>query len=181
MTTLLNKKFPPLLQTTPLVADKGIISRQWLDQFTKFSTATFVAITNAQRLAPTLKIPPDGSFALETDTGVLYIVSQGKWQYVSGTRFVLSKDILTLGLVSTDSGYQIYVADLAHGLLWTGTAWQWAPGDAGSGFILPFVSGPSPIVGWQLCDGTANVQRLNGDGSITFETVPNMPGSYYRQ
>lgn len=181
MAQLLNKKFPPLLQTTPLTDESRRVSRPWLDQFTKFSQAQFLAVTNAQRLAPNAKVPEDGSLAFETDTGIFYVASGGVWQYLSGTRFILANNILTLGLLTSDSGYQIYVADLAHGLLWNGAAWQWAPGDAGSGFIVPFVSAPNPGTGWQVCDGTANVTRLNGDGTLTFETVPVTPGSYYRQ
>lgn len=181
MAQLLNKKFPPLLQTTPLTDESRRVSRPWLDQFTKFSQAQFLAVTNAQRLAPNAKVPEDGSLAFETDTGIFYVASGGVWQYLSGTRFVLANNVLTLGLLASDSGYELYVADLAHYLIWNGTGFQWGSGE-NSGFIEQFVTAPNPATGWQVCDGTANVTRLNGDGTITFETVPATGApNYYRQ
>jgi acyl carrier protein len=52
-------------------------------------------------------------------------------------------------------------------LQWTGAGWQWGPGDDGSDYIVAFVSGPDPPTGWQACDGSTAIGRLNSDGTVT--------------
>ena len=179
MTQPFSKKFPPALQNTPLVSDDKRVSREWLDQFTKFSLAQAVKLTNTQRLTTSAGSFSDGSIILESDTSLFYVAFGGAWMYLSGTQLVASANLP--GLTNNDVGLRVYVTDFAHGLFWDGAQWNWSPEDAGSGYIVPFVSAPNPTIGWQVCDGSSNVARLNGDGTVTFENVPNTAGSYFRQ
>lgn len=80
---------------------------------------------------------------------------------------------------TADQGTLVYVSDYAHQLIWTGTAFTWAPGELGSGFVVEFPDTPSPATGWQACDGST-VNKLNADGTISSVTVPNEAGKYYR-
>lgn len=151
-------------------------------QFLAFvaNSILYVQGTHAQRLATPATSYNPGSFFFETDRLLLYIAIGGQWYYALGVYSVF-QDALPTDLIGNDIGLRVNVKDYAHELNWTGTQWQWAPSDAGSGFVLPFQNPPNPGTGWQLCDGSANIPNLNGDGSLSFTTVPSTPGSYYRQ
>lgn len=73
-------------------------------------------------------------------------------------------------------GTLVEVTDYAHVLRWTGTAWQWGPGENGSGMLVPFAVAPTGS-GWHLCDGTAGVSYLKADGTLGTVTLPNTAGS----
>lgn len=82
----------------------------------------------------------------------------------------------TLG--AGDAGYVAFVSDYGHFVRWTGTAWEFAPGDAGNGFFSMRPLAPQEV-GWQLCDGTATDYLVVGGGTLTASafTTPNLNGS----
>src|SRR5947207_9997037 len=41
-------------------------------------------------------------------------------------------------LGASDAGYVAYLTDYGHFVRWTGTVWQFAPGDVGNGFFRDF-------------------------------------------
>jgi hypothetical protein len=71
----------------------------------------------------------------------------------------------------------VFVTGYNHLLQWTGTDYQWAPGESGSGYISGFLDAPG-ATGWHLCNG-ANVSRLNGDGTVTAVLLPDYTTSAY--
>lgn len=80
-------------------------------------------------------------------------------------------------LTSEDSGFIVYVTDFNHTLQWDGTAWQWGPGDSGSGYFGFFLQAPT-AGGWHLCDGSS-VEMLNADGTTTLVALPNYSSNPY--
>ena len=80
-------------------------------------------------------------------------------------------------LTTADAGALIHVTDYNHVLQWTGSGWEWGPGDAGGGFIQGFLTAPVST-GWKICDGsTANM--LNGDGTVTAVKLPDYTTAAY--
>lgn len=77
-----------------------------------------------------------------------------------------------------NSGQLVYVTDYNHVLRWNGTGFEWGPGENGSGYITPFLNDPSPVTGWQLCNGTATT-KLNSDGTTSPVVVPNYATASY--
>lgn len=71
----------------------------------------------------------------------------------------------------------VWVTDFGHLLRWTGSTYEWGPGEQGSGFITAFLTDPT-AAGWALCNG-ATVDRLNADGTVTGVTLPNYATSAY--
>ena len=122
------------------------------------------------------------------DDGFLFLGTDRNWVWRwSGTAFVLQDhlsniyraalaSIPTLGV--NDAGAQFFVTDYTHLLRWTGTAWEFGPGDFGSGHIQGFAFAP-PGGTWQICDGTA-VNYLKADGTTANFTTPNLTGHYVK-
>lgn len=79
---------------------------------------------------------------------------------------------LTLLSASLAAGTLVEVTDYAHVLRWTGSAYEWGPGESGSGYFAPFAVSPTGS-GWHLCDGTAGVTYLKSDGTTGTVTLPN--------
>lgn len=176
-------RLPQNLFSTPLVNGQGIITAQvWLKFFQGLfnSIESFLTGTHAQRL----NTPPSnyalGSLYIETDRGLAYVATTAGWAYFTGTLPTLQANLPT-DLGGNDVNLLAFVQDYSHLLIWTGTGWTWAPSEEGSDLIVQFLSGPSPATGWQACDGSINVPRLNFDGSLSFVIVPTTPGSWYRQ
>lgn len=65
------------------------------------------------------------------------------------------------------------VTDYGHVLQWTGTGWQWGPGEQGSGMLVMFEVDPTGV-GWHLYDGTAGVHYLKSDGTLGTITLPDL-------
>lgn len=80
-------------------------------------------------------------------------------------------------LTPQDAGALIHVTDFNHVLQWTGTGWEWGPGDAGGGYIQGFLT-PPVALGWHICDGST-VGMLNGDGSVTQVHLPDYTTAAY--
>ena len=66
-----------------------------------------------------------------------------------------------------------------HLLVWEGSAWNFAPGDAQSGFTVPFLIAPTGD-GWALCNG-ATVPFLQANGTVAMQVLPTTAGLYFRQ
>lgn len=172
------------LTRTPFIGKDGLVSWQWLQFFNKLAllsgVPTFITNTHANRANISAVNYASGSLYYESDRAVAYIAVSGTWFYFAGVLPTLQASLPT-DLGTSDINFLAFVTDYAHQLIWTGTGWTWAPGEQGSDFVLPFVSGPNPATGWQACNGSLNISRLNFDGSLAFVTVPNTPGSFYRQ
>lgn len=160
----------------------GKVTREAAEYFTKLSQqkvpTTFVG-THFQRIAAIASAFVDGSVFNESDRGVLYELVNGVWTFY-GNPQQTTQDSLPLDLTATDKGYLVSVTDFNHTLQWTGSAWSWFPSDPHSGWIAAFVNAPLDA-GWQVCDGSVNVPQLLSDGTLVYVTVPNTPGSYFRQ
>lgn len=120
-----------------------------------------------------------GAFFWETDRSVLYQAAwdpdgDPAWVYVSGTmRDVLANKPADLG--DNDTGFLFYGTDYAHTWRWTGTAWQYAPGDRIAGEIAWFTEAAG--TGWALCNGAAVTRTTAVAGTAAF-TTPNLIGAY---
>jgi hypothetical protein len=178
------------LRTPPFEGASGVDSLRfalpwvkWLQaiEVVRSKATQFFSGTHAQRLNLNAARFPNGSTFEETDRSSFYVIINGQWQFLSGSMigFVTKGDV-PFDLGTADTGFLFFAIDFAHQLQWTGTNWQWGPNEVGSGSIRAFVNPPNPPTGWQACDGSANVQQLNPDSSISLVTVPNIPGSFFR-
>jgi len=97
---------------------------------------------------------------------------------------------LAATLTADDAGLLVNVTDYAHVLQWTGSAWQWGPGETGGGYLGLFDVAPSPGTGWKLIDGTGDdgspigvahpIKILKSDGTTRSNiTAANMTGGAY--
>lgn len=118
-----------------------------------------------------------------SDRNYVAWVSNGQsWIYAYGvyqrTQAQLAALAATLG--TNDTGLEVWVTDFEHRLKWTGTAWVFAPGDPGSGFVsIGKPAGTAPNGGvWGICDGTAYTV-LNADGTTTSLTTQNLTGDVF--
>lgn len=171
------------LAQTPFLTGK-LVSREWLKFFQQGALASavpaFITDTHANRAAIPASNYASGSIYFETDRQIAYIAVSGTWFYFVGTLQANQADLPTdLGI--DDTNLLVNVTDYAHLLIWTGTGWTWAPGEEGSDFMLLFLTGPAPVTGWRVCDGSANIPKLNFDGTLSFVTVPTTANSWYRQ
>ncbi len=123
-------------------------------------------------------------FYFETDRDVFYISQEVNgvwtWVYSSGEmRGTLSPDLKPTGLGTNDEGFLFYATDFFHKHRWTGSAWEFAPGDPGSKFIVEGIAVPLGGL-WQLCDGTAvTVDQANGTTASV--TTPDTTGDIFIQ
>lgn len=118
-----------------------------------------------------------GSLYIETDRNNLiyqaqYVSGVGSWVYVDGVYNRTQSQLATLAasLTTADASLQVNVTDYVHILQWTGTAWQWGPGENGSGMLQGFAVAPG--AGWHVCDGSS-VNYLKSDGTTGSVTTPN--------
>ncbi len=78
------------------------------------------------------------------------------------------------GLPGLVKGSLVEVTDYQHVLRWTGSAYEWGPGESGSGMIQFFDAAPTGV-GWKLIDGLGDdgsaigalhpIKILNADGT----------------
>lgn len=138
-----------------------------------------------------------GTYFYETDRQVLYQARLVKlvdpahptdppvptpcWVYISGTmRDTLANKPTDLGHATwtnhnEDTGFLFYATDYAHTWRWTGTTWEYAPGDRSSGEIAWFTANPG--TGWVLCNGSSVTRTTATAGTSAF-TTPNLIGAY---
>lgn len=108
--------------------------------------------THADRLTTDIGLFPDGTLAYETDRDVLYVVNAGKWHFLTGIFCAVQANAPTdLGL--DDADFLMYVSDFHHLVMWTGTKWQFGPGDDGAAYYRNCQVEPTPTIGWTLADG----------------------------
>lgn len=81
------------------------------------------------------------------------------------------------GLGVADIGTVFYVTDYGHIVIWTGMAWEFAPGDVGNGFFRDYAIAPQEV-GWYLCNGGTTTYLVVGTTLSTMSfTTPNLTGS----
>ena len=148
------------------------------------SAAGILSGTYAAR--PSATGQTDGTLYYAANQTVTYIAISGAWVYFSGTmRGTINPDQKPT-LVAADAGFLFYSTDFAHTYRWTGTAWEYAPGDDGSGYVAFYTVAP-PAGIWQACDGTASVYRSLANGtralvafsSLAAGTVPDWNGGEF--
>lgn len=113
-----------------------------------------------------------------SDANLLYQYSTATttWAYVSGIVSRQQANLATLAafLGPADTGLLVDVTDYAHVLRWTGTGWAYADPTDPAGRVEMFLVDPNPSIGWQLCDGTANVKYLKSDGTTATYNMPDL-------
>jgi hypothetical protein len=112
-------------------------------------------------------------FWFDTDEPTVVTVAHGISHELGGTDQVRIGKLIrsgTLaqqptGLTAADSGllYQV-LAPYNHTVRWSGTVWEFAPGDCGNGYLADRAFAPQEA-GWQICDGSAT-DYLEGRSSI---------------
>jgi hypothetical protein len=113
------------------------------------------------------------------DSGVLFRYTAGatfSWAYMDGTLYRTQSQLTALAgsLSAVHAGLLVSVTDYLHVLRWTGSGWQWGPGESGSGMgPVPFEVDPG--TGWALYDGAAH-NYLKSDGTIGSVMLPNISG-----
>lgn len=112
--------------------------------------------------------------------GVAYTVTGGNWQYISGT-FTSALTNVPTDLGPYDEGLLFADTTYGHLLRWSeaALAFQFAPGDPGSGYVVAQASitaGVVPFYG--LCDGSTYLVS-NGDGTTRNVTTPNFTGGVF--
>jgi hypothetical protein len=82
----------------------------------------------------------------------------------------------TLGV--GDAGFIYNITDYGHRVRWTGSVWEWAPGDPGNDYFAFFRAAPTAN-GWQVCDGSTVARLVIGGATLTTSnvTLPNLSGS----
>lgn len=77
---------------------------------------------------------------------------------------------------ASDAGYQVRISDYEHEIVWTGSTWRFAPGDA-SKYLVHSIDGNPPNGGvWHLCDGSSvNVfEVVGGVPQVNAFTLPDL-------
>lgn len=113
-----------------------------------------------------------------TPGAVAFTVASGRWLWVSGCGYSTQAAIPT-DLTSYDLNALWDVTDYYHILKWSGSAFAFQDGE-GSGHIVmgnPTVGAPNGGL-WGACDGTAYTV-LNGNGTTTSITTPNLTGDVF--
>ncbi len=123
-----------------------------------------------------------GDLYYETDTTVTYMVQipagVKTWLYYNGVAIDTLANIPSLGV--NDINYTFQSSDYLQIWVWSGTAWNYAPG-SGSGFTT-FATSPAtlPYGVWHQCDGTTFSITQN-DATLFSVTPANVTGQYMRQ
>jgi len=86
-----------------------------------------------------------------------------------------------LGLSGSDKGREFGVSVYNHRLRWTGTAFEFAPGDCGSHYFAERPGVPQET-GWQLCDGTVTSYLVVGAvlSAAAFTTPNEVAGTFHK-
>lgn len=105
-----------------------------------------------------------------------YLSNVATWVYVSGTYQRTQAQLATLAasLGAADAGLLAEVTDYRHVLRWTGSAWEWGPGETGGGYSAFWSI--APPTGWVAYDGAAHTY-LKSDGSTGSLTLENLAGT----
>jgi hypothetical protein len=85
-------------------------------------------------------------------------------------------------LTAAQAGTVVAVVDFGHFVVWTGSVWQFAPGDAGNAYYVQFAVAPT-APGWHAADGSATSYLTVGGATLTatpFVTAI-IAGAYFRR
>lgn len=133
--------------------------------------------TYAQRLAVNLSTQVDGALWYETDRTVWYqvqlVTGVKAWVWVLGMQSGTLSPDLKPALGTNDAGYLFNSTDFNRVYRWSGSAWADAPGQQDRKLMQYFFATPTQV-GWQLCDGTVNVNITTATGTVTTFTPPNL-------
>ncbi len=115
----------------------------------------------------------------ETDRKALYIstlvAGVPTWVVVaSGILYDLLANI-PAGLTTADAGFLFGASDYKHLFRWGGAAWDFAPGDPGSEYM---VGGTPNGALWAPCDGGTYGFAQPG-GTVTNKATPNLTGDVF--
>jgi hypothetical protein len=128
---------------------------------------------------------PGGTIFVEVDRNNLIYVAGivvDRWSYVCGV-MVTSLIGVPTDVDIHDAGLLVWVSDFGHLMRWTGTEWQFGPGDSGNGYYASFgVPGQARAGWWALCDGSTVNYLVASGGVISttdFET-PIVANQYFR-
>lgn len=139
-----------------------------------------------------VSIPLPRGPQVETETGVptrtwLTILSRlhdaGGWVETYATVIESLLDVPTT-LTSEDAGQLIALRPYGHVLRWTGTLWQFAPGDLGAGSLQTFGTGVVPQGdGWVLCNGQTTDYLIVGASVLTTQpfVTPVVAQQYFHR
>jgi hypothetical protein len=117
----------------------------------------------------------------DTQVGITYYLTYDSgvggsyFAWWGGTASLTLAAAQALTLRAEDAGYTVWVTDYDHVVQWTGSAWQWGPGDSPAGQIGMFTA--APVHGlWYFCDGTATtIMKIVAGALITGSfTSPNL-------
>jgi hypothetical protein len=87
---------------------------------------------------------------------------------------------LAAKLGTKQTGMRIWIsAPFVHFLRWSGTGWDFAPGDGSGYYVDGFADPPAPD-GWHAADGS-DVTYLKADGSIGTRTLSNTANRWFRR
>lgn len=156
-----------------------LTSNPWIQHFNELTLAGNAAYnpvdvdTHANRLAKYLASNFQlGSIFWETDRTVIYVLTSGAWTYAAGV-MQATQATLPTDLGAADVGLLVNVKDYGHLLMWSGSAWGWAPGDAGSAMMGLFDFPPN--TGWARYQGQS-VNYLLSTGALAEASLPNLAG-----
>lgn len=81
-------------------------------------------------------------------------------------------------LTTLDAGFLFYASDYLHAYEWSGNAWNFAPGDPGSAYIVA-AGGTAPRGGlWAICDGSG-VNVATAAAAVSSVTTPDLSNNVF--
>ncbi len=107
-----------------------------------------------------------------------------KYRFLPALRLAVPQAALAAlavpNLGAEDTGLLVHVTDFNHVLEWTGTGWDWGPGESGSQLNVQFLNDPMEPW-WKLFDGSLGITFLKSDGTLGMQDLPMMDGFYFRR
>lgn len=119
---------------------------------------------------------------IEDGSGIVSRTWLGFFQALLG---LAAPSIFTIDTVppkgASDAGYQCYLSDYGHLIRWDGSAWHFAPGDVGNGFLLKFAVTPQEPY-WGQCDGSTYAYLIVGGAALSTVdfTTASIAATYFR-
>jgi hypothetical protein len=130
--------------------------------------------THAARLSTPAASVADAAQWYETDRLSWFQFEAGAWHWTGG-EYPCPQAALPRDLGANDAGFRAGVTDYGHVLVWSGSAWAFAPGES-SGYIVIWGL-TAPIGGvWHPCDGGL-YSFLQPNGTVLTYTLVNLNGN----